>query len=744
MNFGRLIMLITDEGEAARQILHQIVDSNTLLKLPLKLYIGRKDRLHVLAAFSDILLRLSDADMVLVPDDETGALFLASVLSIIKFSCDARCTVGMTLEGNIAAFISNLLKGSGSSAPLKKVLDDGHDVCLSLRTFLSHTVPPSRSQKMNSEREEQFCELVSAGKVCRLLRCLLEFNPELATVKSSWMGDNLVVDLVRLFERQTYELANRGGRSPTKRELEGDVLQASNQCVLLCSIMGILSAICPSHPADFDTDSSLAKCLALLVQGLHGEGRGFNNLLIDAMGIELLLKEAVGLQRLTHWDETRHALATLEKNLVESGLESAADHSLAVEALRAEINQMRIAALEAQRLAEIEKVELLKQAEGFKKQAAAAVQELGILQARIVDMQQSHQQLVKALDGADLMRMSLEQTCADQASILEEKDKEIATLTAGRLQEPSIVALKGESAAATDTAIGPRELPGHSNTVNSVSYSPDGALLASGSDDHTIRIWFLASATCKMVLQGHDNTVYSVAFSPDGMKLASGSYDKTVRIWCLSSRVCLNLLEGHGDYVLTVAYNPNGSTLVSGSLDGFIYVWSASSSNSYKMHEGKCSSGVYSVAYSPDGISFASGSYDKTISIWSTTSLGLNQRVLRGHTRQILSVAFSPDGTLLVSGSWDNTVRVWSASSGDCIKVLQGHSKAVMAVTVSNNGMLASGSRDNSVRIWSTLSGECVKVMEGHKSFVLSVAFSCDGKYLASGSSDHSIFVWEV
>ncbi|MEK7990761.1 MAG: WD40 repeat domain-containing protein [Thiotrichaceae bacterium] len=115
--------------------------------------------------------------------------------------------------------------------------------------------------------------------------------------------------------------------------------------------------------------------------------------------------------------------------------------------------------------------------------------------------------------------------------------------------------------------------------VNSIAFSPDGKLLASGSNDTLIRLWNVETGQEHNTLQGHEYTVFSVAFSPDGQVLASGSVDKTVRLWDVQTGRELFTLRGHDGWVFSVAFSPDGRYLASGSRDKTVKLWDVSNGN---------------------------------------------------------------------------------------------------------------------------------------------------------------------
>jgi WD40 repeat protein len=176
--------------------------------------------------------------------------------------------------------------------------------------------------------------------------------------------------------------------------------------------------------------------------------------------------------------------------------------------------------------------------------------------------------------------------------------------------------------------------------VNSVAFHPTAnpPLLASGSNDNTVRLWLLSSdnssATCVATLAGHSNWVNSVAFHSTAPLLATGSSDKTVRLWLLSSdnssATCVATLAGHSGYVSSVAFHHTEPLLATCSWDNTVRLWLLSSDYSSATRvatldksNGGHSSWVYSVVFHPTANPplLATSSHDKTVKIWDCTHL---------------------------------------------------------------------------------------------------------------------------
>ncbi|MGA9773037.1 MAG: caspase family protein [Blastocatellia bacterium] len=283
---------------------------------------------------------------------------------------------------------------------------------------------------------------------------------------------------------------------------------------------------------------------------------------------------------------------------------------------------------------------------------------------------------------------------------------------------------------------------GHTYFVSSVAFSPDNKILASGSEDTTIKFWDVQTGQELRTLIGHKGSVSSVVFLPDGKTLASGGDDNTIKLWDVATGQELKTLSGHTDYISSVVCSADGRTLASGSGDKTIKLWDVTTGKELKTLKGHSNS-VYTVAFSPDGKMLASGGWDSTVKLWDIKS-GQEIKTLYGHTRYMESVAFSPDGKTLISSSSssdDKTVKLWDVATGQELKTL----KDFDSVTLSPDGKILAGSINETIKLLDMMTGQELRTFKGHSYLVTEVEFSPDGKTLASVSrEDHIIKLWDV
>lgn len=160
-------------------------------------------------------------------------------------------------------------------------------------------------------------------------------------------------------------------------------------------------------------------------------------------------------------------------------------------------------------------------------------------------------------------------------------------------------------------------LEGHLKPVKSITFSPDGRILASGSDDGQIRIWDWETGNLMYIFSEHSAAVNTVAISPDNQFLATGSVDKTVALFNLRTRNVHLKLNTHLNGVNSVNFSPDGQILASASKDDTIKLWHVKTGESLHTLEGNsCWKGVWSVVFSRDGQILAAGLEGGEIKVW--------------------------------------------------------------------------------------------------------------------------------
>ncbi|CAE6426768.1 unnamed protein product [Rhizoctonia solani] len=295
--------------------------------------------------------------------------------------------------------------------------------------------------------------------------------------------------------------------------------------------------------------------------------------------------------------------------------------------------------------------------------------------------------------------------------------------------------------------VGP--LKGHTNTVSSVEFSPDGLHIASSSWDGTIRVWNVQTGHMPIdPLLGHALSVEAIHFSPDSTRLVSGSWDRTLRVWHVATGgMILGPLQGHTAIVTAVAFSPDGRLIASGSSDKTIRIWEAQTGSMVHGPFQGHNAGVTSIAFSPDGSYLASGSRDSTIRLWGVQRGYKNWTISEGRADVITAIQFSPDSQRIVSASEDKVIRIHvleNATWKESIS-LRGHTDSVTAISFSQDGSrILSGSSDNSVRIWDakTRRPSWSPPSQGHYNEVHLVQYLFNDTCIISRSIDGVIQSW--
>jgi WD40 repeat protein len=337
----------------------------------------------------------------------------------------------------------------------------------------------------------------------------------------------------------------------------------------------------------------------------------------------------------------------------------------------------------------------------------------------------------------------------------------------------------------------------HKGAVNSVAFSPNGQLIATGSADGTARLWSVAGgiplASFPHEAGARGKAVQYVEFSPDGTKLltvggdrfahvfdvarhaelfalnnvgvvntARFSHDGTliatagatpagsteaVRIWSAKTGDQVDVLNlTGGARVADLAFSPNDKLLATaGSNDTIARIWNFAQ-HTWVAHITQHRSGVESVAFTPDSGSLITAGRDGR-AIFSGTAAGFEQASLAGHSRPLEGAGVSHDGSLVATWSQDGTARLWDARVGTVARDVGKHdlpsgtrSGPIVAFSPNGRTMLSAGA-DGTAHLWG--GGTQLHVLE-HGAAVNSAGFSGNGARVITGGADGRARVWRV
>ncbi|GEQ67488.1 hypothetical protein JCM33374_g1153 [Metschnikowia sp. JCM 33374] len=304
-------------------------------------------------------------------------------------------------------------------------------------------------------------------------------------------------------------------------------------------------------------------------------------------------------------------------------------------------------------------------------------------------------------------------------------------------------------------------------SINAVKISKDKRKLATCSSTGVIRIYNFEDGVLLATLNGHTKGVSDIAFSPINSDiLASGSDDLTIRLWSISQRKCIRILKKHTYHITTVAFNSKGSMLISGAADETIVLWDLTSGGSLKTLAAH-SDPVSSVCLTPDDTIIVSSSYDGLMRLFDTETGQCLKTLIYNSTSHgtatastsdvvnfpISKVTISPNGKFILSSSLDGKIRLWDYMSNKVVKTYLGIGGNTPINNKYNSGsafiqkvakpIVASGSDSCGTLFWDLQTKAIVYQLQPGKT-ILDVNSIDGGSYLTTCSLSGEVDVYEL
>jgi WD40 repeat protein len=375
--------------------------------------------------------------------------------------------------------------------------------------------------------------------------------------------------------------------------------------------------------------------------------------------------------------------------------------------------------------------------------------------------------------------VAVERTMIDTASDIDAAMADKRPGTEMRLQvlsggrERRVTLVLGERPAARVVAADAKpylmlDTGGHMTKIQSLTFTPDGKYVVSGSDDKTVRVWDWAAGKTVRTIRGQvgpgdEGKVYAAALSPDGKVLVTGGYLGTyfgnkpredeeahkIRIYDFATGELKALLRGHINVVNSLAFSPDGKLLISGGADYTAIIWDVQQRKLLQRLKGHKEQ-IYGVAFMPDGARAVTGSDDTTLRMWRVNDGGLIAE-LKGHKEDVSrALAIRTSDSMIASGDGTGEIRLWDGKTGQFLKSLQSPSKGVGALAFSPDGqkLLATSGRVSGRDIgtvWDVATGKDLVQYAKHDNIIIAAAISPDGRLaITGGGSDKSVHVWDM
>ena len=287
--------------------------------------------------------------------------------------------------------------------------------------------------------------------------------------------------------------------------------------------------------------------------------------------------------------------------------------------------------------------------------------------------------------------------------------------------------------------------------IKSIAISPDLPMVATGSEDTTIRLWNINTGLVSRILAGHQKSVETIAFHPDRSGLLySGDRAGVIKLWQVNLGTELISIDSKQGKVNCLAISPDGKLMISGGSDKTIKLWDLDSTETrsidylatLKAHH----LAVNNIAFNPiEGeVKFASVSSDRQVILWgmkSTSPLS----IFTAHTQAVKAIAFSPEGMLLATAGDDGLIHIWGMDNFKLVRTISAHRWTISSLVFLVDGnTLVSASWDGNLKFWQVDSGVEVDCLQTHEAEVLGMAICQKRQWIATASRDRTAKIWKL
>jgi WD40 repeat protein len=282
-----------------------------------------------------------------------------------------------------------------------------------------------------------------------------------------------------------------------------------------------------------------------------------------------------------------------------------------------------------------------------------------------------------------------------------------------------------------------RVLTGHTGRIGALAVAPDGKTLASGSADHTVKLWDTASGQLKLTLAGQKDELSTLAFSPDGHLVAGGAFDAALKIWGVQSGELKRSLTRQRLVITALAFSSDGQTLASCSRDQSVVLWDVQTGRPLREIP-VISRWLSKVAFSPDGRGLLVADDYGAITTFDLPSGQVQQefvyhKLVEPPLGKIRALALSPDGQRVAFGFLGSYIEIWDLAAKRLLLKLRDASGVINTLSFSPDGQrLLSGNHNGTFNLWGVRTGARLQAWQAHTSGVSLLAFGTEGRQIFS------------